>query len=276
MDDRRMPFTDHLRDLRSCLRNAVVALVVAVVVTFTWSQELYVLLARPLINAWHKAGLGEPQLKFGSLIEPFWVQFELSLYAGIFLASPVIFYQLWKFIAPGLYEKERRIAIPFALTSALFFVGGALFCYLLVFPKMFGFLLTYATKNASHVSGLFGYMEADLAKPLAIEPNLFMQQYLDLTTKMLLGFGLVFELPLVLFTLSYVGLVTHRGLWKFNKYAIILSFVIGAILTPGPDIISQLFMAGAMIALYNLSLLAVFVVTRKRERAQVVDAGSPS
>lgn len=267
MDERRLPFTEHLRELRVRLRNACIALLAATALTFWWSETLYVLLARPLIIAWNEANLGEAQLNFGSLTEPFWVYFKISLYAGIFLASPVIFHQLWAFIAPGLYEKEKRIAVPFAVCSAAAFIGGAAFCYFLVFPAAFRFFLSYSNANLSQLRDALGFVDANLAAPMAVKPTLFMSQYLDLSVKMLLGFGLVFELPLLIFFLSYVGLVTHRGLWRFNKYAIVLSFVIGAILTPGPDIISQLLMAAPMIVLYNLSIIIAWVVTRRRERA---------
>ncbi|MBI4509505.1 MAG: twin-arginine translocase subunit TatC [Deltaproteobacteria bacterium] len=271
MDDRAAPFMEHLRELRNCLRNAVIALAVSVVITFGFSEQLFVLLARPLISAIKESGL-QAQLKFGSLVEPFWVYFELSLYAGIFLASPFIFHQLWRFIAPGLYQKEKRVALPFSIFSALFFMGGAAFCYSLVLPAAFRFFLSYSSQNVSQMNDVLGFISINLADPLAIEPSLFMQQYLDLTTKMLLAFGLVFEMPLLFFFLSYVGLVTHRSLWKFNKYAAVLSFVVGAILTPGPDVFSQLLMAGPMIVLYNVSILVAWVVTKRREAAERTDA----
>src|SRR5688500_1084641 len=128
-DEARMSFTEHLRELRICLKNSVIALLCATLITFWFAETLYALLARPLVQAWVRADLGAPQLNFGSLIEPFWVYFKVALYAGVFLASPFIFHQIWRFIAPGLYQKERRVAMPFAVFSALFFVGGATFCY---------------------------------------------------------------------------------------------------------------------------------------------------
>lgn len=262
-----MPFTEHLRELRTRLRNAVIALLVAASACFYFSDWLFAMLVRPLIVAWKAHGLGEAHMNFGSLIEPFWVYFKVSLYAGVFVASPFIFHQLWKFIAPGLYDKEKRVALPFAIFSGLFFVGGAAFCYLLVFPAAFDFFLGYSATNATRLKDALGIVDVQVADPLQVRPELFMEQYLDLTTKMLLGFGLVFELPLLIFFLSYVGLVTHRGLWKFNKYAIVISFVVGALLTPGPDVISQLLMALPMIVLYNLSIVIAFVVTKRRERA---------
>jgi sec-independent protein translocase protein TatC len=267
MDEQKLPLIEHLKDLRRSLRNSSIALVLAMTATLWWSQELYVLLARPLVVAWANAKLGQAEMNFGSLTEPFWTYFSLSLWAGIFLASPVIFHQLWKFIAPGLYEKEKRVAVPFAIFSALSFIGGAAFCYVFVLPAAFKFFLSYASENAAHMRAAFG-IEFDLTAPLAMKPTLFMQQYLDLTLRFLVGFGLVFELPLLIFFLSYVGIVTHRKLWRFNKYAIVLSFVIGAILTPGPDVVSQLLMSVPLVVLYNTSILVAMIVTKRREARQ--------
>ena len=269
MDERKLPFTIHLRDLRIRLRNALLALLIACGGAFYFADTLFQLLARPLARAWHLAGLpNELTLKFASLTEPFWVYFELSIYAGVFIASPVIFHQLWKFIAPGLYDKEKRIAIPFAVCSALMFIGGGLFCYYFVLPAAFKFFLSYSTANIAKMGEAMG--NAASAAPIAaIAPELFMLQYMDLGVKMLLGFGVVFELPLAIFFMSYVGIVTHRGLWKWNKYWVILSFVIGGVLTPGPDIMSQLLMATPLIVLYNISIVIAWVVTRRRESETV-------
>jgi len=267
MDERRQPFMEHLGELRIRLRNAVLALIVGCLIAFWFAQPLFGLLARPLQVAWVQALHRKLAFGFASLTEPFWVYFELSIYAGIFIASPVIFHQLWRFIAPGLYDKEKKVALPFAAFSGIMFIGGALFCYFFVFPAMFRFFLSYTNQNIGALSGVFSFTHTDVTSgALAIEPALFMQQYLDLTTKMLLGFGIIFELPLLIFFLSYAGLVTHRKLWKFNKYWIVLSFIIGGVLTPGPDVLSQLMMATPLIVLYEASILIAYIVTRRRER----------
>jgi sec-independent protein translocase protein TatC len=278
MDERRLPFLEHLAELRLRLRNAVLALLVGCLIAFWFSETLFALLARPLNQAWHEVLPNQTaQLRFGSLVEPFWVYFELSIYAGLFVASPVIFHQLWKFIAPGLYDKERRVALPFAVFSGLMFIGGGLFCYFFVFPAMFRFFLSYSTANLGQLKGVFSFVGGDVTSgQLAVEPALFMQQYLDLTTKMLLGFGIIFELPLLIFFLSYAGLVTHRKLWKFNKYWIILSFVIGGVLTPGPDVLSQFMMATPLLVLYEISILVSYLVTRRKERAAEGISATPS
>jgi sec-independent protein translocase protein TatC len=137
-----------------------------------------------------------------------------------------------------------------------------------VLPAAFRFFLSYSSENVGHMSSILGIDVNVTDKSLAIQEMLFMQPYLDFAKKMLLAFGLIFELPLLIFFLSYAGIVTHRKLWKWNKYWVILSFVIGAILTPGPDVMSQLLMALPLIVLYNMSILIALVVTRRRERAE--------
>lgn len=266
MDDKKLPFIEHLRELRVRLRNAVIALMIGWVVAFFFSETLFAFLARPLVQIFRERGLTGAASKFnyGSLTEPFWTYFEISLWAGIFIASPFIFHQLWKFVAPGLYEKEKKVAIPFAVFSALFFIGGALFCYFLVLPAAFRFFMSYSTENLGRMSDIFGVDFNPAGGTLGLRAELFMSQYLDLVMKFLLGFGIIFELPLLIFFLSYVGLVTHKSLWKFNKYAVVISFIVGAILTPGPDIVSQLMMATPMIVLYNMSIVVAFWVTRSR------------
>lgn len=247
LEESRMPFLSHLRELRDRVRNAAIFFMLAFGVCWYFSQQIYDWLKAPLFHVWEVEKLGVPHIVFGKLTEPFWVDMSIGLWAGIFVASPFIFYQIWRFIAPGLYKKERRITVAFAVFSAIFFISGALFCYQFVLENLYGFLL--------------GYGEKDL------QPMIMMQDYLDLTRDMMLAFGAVFELPLLIYFLAMVGLVTHRGLWKFNRWFVVLAFVIGAILTPSPDVVSQMMMAAPMIILYNLSILLAWNVTARRERA---------
>jgi sec-independent protein translocase protein TatC len=246
LEESRMPFLSHLRELRDRVRNAALFFVAAFGLCWYFSQEIYDWLKAPLFNVWKVEKLGVPHIVFGKLTEPFWVDMSIGLWAGIFLASPFIFYQIWRFIAPGLYKKERRITVAFAAFSGIFFISGALFCYRFVLENLYGFLL--------------GYGEKDL------QPMIMMQDYLDLTRDMMLAFGAVFELPLLIYFLAMVGLVTHRGLWKFNRWFVVIAFIVGAILTPSPDVVSQMMMAAPMIILYNLSILLAWNVTARRER----------
>lgn len=277
-DGARMPFTEHLRELRLRLRNSVIALFLGFLIAYVFKEELFVLMARPLLAIWQSHALknpaiGEPQFVFGSVIEPFWVYFSLALWAGIFIASPLIFYQLWKFVAPGLYQNERRYGVTFAACSAICFSGGAAFCYVFVLPQVFDFLLGYSSSNIAEIKGALG--QYDVGPSVALKPMLSMEQYLGFSRKLLLGFGLVFELPLLIFFLSLVGVVTHRSLWKFNRWWCVLAFIIGAVLTP-PDVVSQLMMAGPLIVLYNLSIVIAWVVTRRREANEAALASGES
>jgi sec-independent protein translocase protein TatC len=252
----RMPFLEHLRELRSRVRNAAIYFVVAFVVCWYFAGRIYQWLREPMFGVWedinkhrianHLKPLGEPHMVFGRLTEPFWVDMSIGLWAGVFAASPFIFYELWKFIAPGLYKRERRYTVAFAIFSAVFFIIGALFCYYFVLDNLYGFLLGYGDEN--------------------LTPMIMMKDYLDLTRDMMLAFGAVFELPLLIYFLALVGLVTHRSLWKFNRWFIVLAFIIGAILTPSPDVVSQIMMATPMIILYNMSILLAWRVTIVRER----------
>jgi sec-independent protein translocase protein TatC len=276
LESSRMPFLEHLRELRTRLRNAVIALLVGFLIAFAFSQELFVILARPLVDVWaqvssHNPSLGQPVLYFNSLTEPFWVYLSVSLWGGIFVASPAIFHQLWLFVAPGLYRNERRYGVAFAAASAVLFIGGAVFCYFLVLPAAYSFFLDYSTHNLAELQRGLG-VKYSMADAIALQPLLGMDAYLGFVKKLLLAFGLVFELPLLILFLALAGAVTHRGLWRFNRWFIVLAFAIAALLTPGPDIISQVLMALPMIVLYNASILLAYAVGRRREAAAAAAA----
>lgn len=245
-----MPFFAHLRELRDRVRSASIYFGIAFVGCFYFSKQIYSWLQDPLFEVWlaNEQKLGPPKMVFSSVTEPFWVYMSVSLWAGIFIASPFIFFQLWRFVAPGLYKRERRIGVVFALFSGIFFVSGALFCYEYVLRSLYEFLLSYATED--------------------LHPMLVMKDYLDLTRNMMLAFGAVFELPLLIYFLALANLVTPRGLWRFNRWFIVLAFVIGAIITPSPDVVSQLMMALPMIVLYNASIVAAYFVYRGKQKRE--------
>lgn len=284
-DDKRMPFMAHLSELRDRLRTTVIGVLVATMVAYLFRGPLFALMARPLIVAWAETpkelGLPRPEVVFTSPIDPFMVLFKLALLAGIFLASPVIFHQIWKFISPGLYTREKRIALPFILASVLLFAGGAAFSYLYVLPAAYKYFLGYSTESMGVIQDVFGKRELwgypvdiKLTDAFAIKPMITMDEYFGLTSKLLLLFGAVFELPLLLAVLAMLGVVSPRGLWRFNRYFILIAFVAGAVLTPGDLVVGQIAMAGSLTVLYNLSILVALLVGRKRRGEDGVDEGA--
>lgn len=266
LDAGRMAFSGHIRELRDRLRNAVIALTIGFAISLKFSEDIFILLAKPIQDAWIKLSpdndaLGDGiSFYFHGLIDPFWAYFSIAFWSGIFVASPIIFYQVWKFISPGLYKNERRWGFAFAAVSAILFCTGAVFCYFIVLPTVCEFLLGYSSANLGSAN-------------VTLLPELTMRDYFDFAKKLLVGFGLIFELPLIISVMAVMGLVTHRSLWKFNRWAILLSFVVSAALTP-PDIYSQLFMSGPLIVLYNISIILAFFITIGKERKQrAVDTG---
>lgn len=229
-EDEKIPFTSHLEELRDRLIKAFIAVAVGFVVSYAFKEKLFQLLMHPLVSVMKKGDT----LIFTGLPEAFFTYLKVSFLAGILLATPVILYQFWMFVAPGLYDKERRLMLPIVFLSSFFFVGGALFGYFIVFPFGFQFFLGFATET--------------------IKPLPSMREYLSFSSKLLIAFGLVFELPLVVTFLAKLGIVSVDFLKKNRKYALLLFFVAAAILTP-PDVITQIMMALPLMVLYEISII---------------------
>jgi sec-independent protein translocase protein TatC len=239
-----MPLTAHLEELRWRIVRALIAVTVAFLGCYLYSDRIFELLTRPLV------GIGDNRLQLigTGVTEAFFTRLKVSFIAAIFVASPAIFHQAWGFVAPGLVEKERRLAIPFVLAATIFFVSGAAFCYVLVFPVGYAFFLEeYAN--------------------IGVAPQIRISEYLSFAARMLLAFGATFELPVVTFFLARLGLVTHRTLLAGTRYAIVIIFVVAAVLTPGPDVASQMLMAGPLLVLYVLSIGVAYVFGRRRADA---------
>ena len=229
-----MTFMEHLAELRQRLLYSAIAVVVAMIGAFFFAEYLFYWLVQPLVVALPE---GEKAIKYINPVEPFLVYLKLSFLAGLFIASPVVLYQAWRFVAPGLYPREKRAIVPFVLSGTLFFVGGALFCRYVVLPV-----------------GLLALMGVgSQAELFTAEPAITMREYFDVSTKLLLAFGLVFEMPVVVLFLSWIRLITYKTLLKHWRIAIVLSFLVAAILTP-PDVGTQLMLAGPMIVLYFFSI----------------------
>jgi sec-independent protein translocase protein TatC len=251
-DEARMSFIEHLSELRLRLRNAAIIFLVAMCGSFVFVKKYFEILTRPATKAWAVSLHGTtPEFHFASPTEPFWVYTKLAMYGALLIASPFVFWELWKFIAPGLYKKEKRMALGVTIATALCFIGGALFGYFILCTPALTYMLSFAEKFDDFV----------------IQPTIMMDEVVGFMLAMLLGTGVAFELPVIMAVLGWLGLVKARQLWKFNKYALILSTVVGGILTPGPDVLSQVLMAGPLFLLYNVSILIVWIIERgARER----------
>ena len=244
-----MPLTAHLEELRWRIIRALLALSLAFGVCYYFAEGLFVFLIRPLA-----ALRPEQALIIGTgVTEAFFTKLKVSFIASLFAASPVIFFQLWRFVAPGLYDSERRLALPFAVAASFFFVVGASFCYLLVFPVGFRFFLAE-------------YESID------VSPQIRISEYLTFASRMLLAFGVTFELPVVTFFLARVGVVTHRTLLGMGRYAIVVIFIVAAVLTPGPDVASQLLMAAPLLVLYALSIGVAWLAGRPAPAAVAAES----
>ncbi|MFZ7113448.1 MAG: twin-arginine translocase subunit TatC [Desulfatiglandales bacterium] len=244
--DEKQPFLSHLEELRKRLIASAVAAGIGFVVCYIFSEELFELLVIPL----KKQMPAGDRLIFTNLPEMFFIYLKTAFVSGILLVSPYIFYQLWLFIAPGLYKNEKKYVIPFVIFSTVLFAVGSLFGYFVVFPFGFKFFMGFANE----------YIQA--------LPSV--KQYFSFAIKLLFAFGIIFELPVVTFFLARMGLVTSDFLRKKRKYAILLTFVIGAILTP-PDVITQCMMAGPLIVLYEISIF-IAKAAQKRETPEELSA----
>ncbi len=236
-----LTFTEHLEELRWSLIKSFLAVVVAFGFCFYFSDHIVAFMIAPL-----KRTLQPGQTLIGTgVAEAFFFEMKVALVAGVFLSSPIIFYQVWHFIAPGLEVSERRLVIPFVLCTSLFFVGGAYFCYWGVLPVAFAYFV-------------------DQYQSLGVSPEIRIGEYFTFFSRMVLAFGVTFELPLFTFFLVRLGLWNYRLMWRTFRYAIIVIFIVAAILTPGPDVASQVLLAIPLTLLYILSI-GVAYVWRKRE-----------
>lgn len=244
--DAKMPFLAHLGELRKRIVVSLIALAVGFAATFSFSERIIDWLARPMQELGMKLAFLEPT-------EPFWVNMKVALVAGLFLVFPVILYEIWAFIAPGLLPHERKFALPFIIIGTLCFGLGAAFALMVIVPYAVKFLVTFKATN--------------------LVATISVNRYVDFAIKFTVAFGLVFELPLGITLGSRLGLVTPEFLARNRKYAILINFVIAAILTPTPDAFNQLLMAGPLILLYEVGIIAARLFGRRRPAAATATAG---
>jgi sec-independent protein translocase protein TatC len=239
-----MSFIGHLEELRKRIIVCLVALCITFAVAYAFKEKLFQILMKPLMKAWAPG----QHMIFTGLTEAFFCYIKTAFVAAILFAIPVIMYQLWLFIAPGLYDKEKRLLLPFVFLSSFFFIGGACFGYFIALPYAFQYLMGFTT---------------DYVKAM---PS--MKEYLNLASMLLLAFGCTFELPLILTLLAKVGIVTGSFLNKQRKYATLLIFLTAAIVTPTPDVVNQLLVAVPLMVLYEVGVIGAFIFGKKKKKAE--------
>ena len=228
--DEKMPFTDHLAELRFRLVRIIVAVGIGFIVCYAVKDWTFKILTQPL------AGVLPPNsfMIYTGMPEAFFIHMEIAFFASLFLTCPYSLYQLWKFISPGLFPREKKYALPFVVISTILFAGGVLFGYFIILPPAFAFFVSFST---------------DFLKPM-----FSLKEYLSLSLKFLLGFGVSFQLPVLIFFMTKIGIVNPRLLSKQRRYAILIIFVIAAVLTPSPDALTQTLMALPLMLLYEIGI----------------------
>ncbi len=244
MKEKKLTFTGHLKELRQALMVSLIAVLVCFGVAVYFWQYIHRALMLPVQDLLPQGS--EPV--FLGVFEPIFYTLKLGLIGGLLLASPVVFQQMWWFIAPGLTPRERHMAIPFILASSLFFLGGAAFCYFLVLPKAIAFSMGQMTDQTRMLLSL--------------------NRYLSNAAMFILAFGVIFETPVIVFLVSVLGLVHPKTLARYRKYVLLASFIIAAILTPTPDAVNQTIMALPMYILYELGVLAARIVIKRKAKSQ--------
>jgi sec-independent protein translocase protein TatC len=243
---KQMSFFEHLEELRQRLLRSILGLLVATGICFYFSDAIYAWLALPLTKTLRSLNLPD-KLVYTNPIDPFNLYIKLSLVMGVFVASPYILYQLWLFISPGLYRHEKRYVLPFVLLTSGLFIAGGLFAYELAFPPALKFLVQFGQQ---------------------FQPFITIDQYLKLITTIMLGVGLVFELPVIILLLSIFGIVTPKFLLKNIRYAVLVTAIIAAAIAPTPDLATVFILWIPMVALYILSIGLSWIVYLKKKRAR--------
>ena len=245
-EEEKAPFMEHLTELRDRLVRSFIAVGIGFLIAYCFKEKLFDILISPLV-----AAMGEGQkMIFTGLPEAFFTYLKVSLLAGIVLATPVLFYEFWMFISPGLYRNEKKFLIPVILLSIIFFIVGSSFGYFIVFPYGFQFFLGFSSET--------------------IQAMPSMKEYLSFSSKMLLAFGFVFELPLILTFMARMGLVSVSFLKKNRKYAVLIFFAGAAVITP-PDVVTQIMMAIPLMILYEISIIGARLFGKKPVSDEVSD-----
>lgn len=252
--DVQMTIWEHVAEFRSRVIKAALGTLFGASLCWAYKERLLFLLEKPYYKVWAEHFPGTKlELQTLAPADAFVNYMQLAMTGGVLIGAPVIFYQLWAFVSPGLYSKEKRYIVPFVFFSTSLFLSGVAFAYFVAFPFTFNYFFS-----------LLGQVDDSGNMLLVSRPT--MEYYLDFTTRMLLAFGFVFELPLFITFLAIAGIVTPQQLVKFSRWAILCSFIAGAIVTPGPEVTSQIAVSGALCLLYFISVgVAFFVAPKPRD-----------
>jgi sec-independent protein translocase protein TatC len=241
-----MGFLDHLEELRRRLVYSIAAVAVGFFACWWKVENIYEIMQRPIIEVLKANGMSE-KLVYLNPTEPFNLYLKIAALAGLFLTSPFVLYQVWMFISPGLYRNEKRYVVPFMVSTIALFVSGGYFGYRIVYPQALGFLIHFGRQ---------------------FQPMITISEYTSLFLSIILGMGLIFEMPILIFFLALMGIVSAGFMWKNFRYAILICFIIAAIVTPTPDILNMCIFAAPMIILYAISIGIAWLVHPKQRRAR--------
>jgi len=241
-----MSFLEHLEELRRRIIYSIIAVAVGFFACWNYADNIFSLMQRPIMEALHRNGMAE-KLVYLSPTEPFNLYLKIGMLAGLFVASPFVLYQIWLFISPGLYRAEKRYVFPFMFSTVGLFVAGGAFGYKLVYPAALDFLIGYGKQ---------------------FQPMITIHEYTDLFLTVILGLGVVFELPILVFFLALMGVISAGWMWRNVRYSILVIFIIAAIITPTTDILNMCIFAAPMVALYMLSIGIAWLVHPKQRKAR--------
>jgi len=241
-----MGFLEHLEELRRRIIYTIIAVAVGFFVCWGYADRIYDIMQRPIMVALKNNGMSE-KLVYLNPTEPFNMYLKVAALAGLFLTSPFVLYQVWAFISPGLYRNEKRYVVPFMVSTVGLFIAGGVFGYKLVYPQALEFLIGYGKQ---------------------FQPMITIGEYTDLFLTIIIGMGVIFEMPILVFFLSLMGIVSAGWMWRNLRYSILVIFIIAAILTPTTDILNMCIFAAPMVALYFFSIAIAYVVHPRQRRAR--------
>lgn len=241
-----MSFLEHLEELRRRIIYSLIAVAVGFFACWRYAERIYDIMQKPIMTALHNNGMSE-KLVYLNPTEPFNLYLKVAFLAGLFVASPVVLYQLWLFISPGLYRHEKRYVTPFMVSTVGLFIAGGYFGYKIVYPAALNFLIEYGKQ---------------------FQPMITISEYTDLFLTIIIGMGVIFELPILVFFLSLMGIVSAGFMWRNFRYSILIIFIIAAIVTPTTDILNMCIFAAPMVALYAVSIGIAWIVHPAQRRAR--------